>query len=160
MAIGLWDTRRAFEDQPTTWEGIKQWWAGRPRFTPQHNVLAASAMAVGIAGMSARMRVTAGPNAPLEHRLAILENAQAALFDEVVKLNDETTKKIAEMSNLMALERSERQEADKGLRMQLKKAVAEGLPLGRLGAVCFFIGIIAASASQEIASWLGGGACR
>ncbi len=27
VGIGLWDTRRAFEDQPTTWEGIKQWWA-------------------------------------------------------------------------------------------------------------------------------------
>src|SRR6266436_8423317 len=26
VVLGLRDTRRAFEDQPTTWQSIKQWW--------------------------------------------------------------------------------------------------------------------------------------
>jgi hypothetical protein len=160
VGIGLWDTRRAFEDQPTTWEGIKQWWAGRPRFRPRHITLEAMGAAMGVAGMSARARVTAGPNAPLEHRVALLEREHAALFDEVGKLSEETKQKIGELSNAMAVERSERQEADKSVKEQLKKAVTGGLPLGRVGAVSFFIGIVAASASPEIASWFGGGACQ
>jgi len=115
---------------------------------------------MGIGGMSARARVTAGPNASLEHRVALLEREHAALFDKVGKLSEETRQKIGELLNAMDLERSERQEADKGVKEQLKKAVAEGLPLGRVGAVCFFVGIIAASASPEIASWFGGGTCQ
>jgi hypothetical protein len=117
-------------------------------------------MAVATAGASARMRVTAGPNASLEHRVAVLERELAALFDEVGKLSGDANRKIGELSNAITLERSERQEADKRVKEQLKKAVAEGLPLGRVGAVCFFIGIVAASASLEIASWFGGGACQ
>jgi hypothetical protein len=160
VGIGLRDTRRAFEDQPTTWQGIKQWWAGRPRFRPQHITLEARGAAMGVGGMSARARVIAGPNASLEQRMAVLEREHAALFDEVGKLSEETKQKIGELSNTINVERSERQEADKGVKEQLKKAVAEGLPLGRVGAVCFFIGIIAASASPEIASWFGGGTCQ
>ena len=115
---------------------------------------------MGVAGMSARASVTAGPNASLEHRVAVLERGQAALFDEVGKLSEETKHKIGELSNAMAVECSERQEADRGVKKQMEKAVAQGLPLGRVGAVCFFIGIIAASASPEIASWFGGGTCQ
>ena len=115
---------------------------------------------MGVAGMSARARVAAGPNASLEHRVTILEREHALLFDEVGKLSEKTKQKLEELSNAITVEGRERQEADKGVKEQLKKAVAEGLPLGRVGAVCFFIGIIAASASPEIASWFGGGACQ
>ena len=110
--------------------------------------------------MSARASVTAGPNASFEQRVEILERGHAALFDEVGKLSGEVREKIGALSNQMDLERSERQEADKGVKEQLKKAVAEGLPLGRVGAGCFFIGIVAASASPEIASWFGRGSCQ
>jgi hypothetical protein len=36
LAVGLRDTRRAFDDQPTAWQAIKQWWTGRPRLRPKH----------------------------------------------------------------------------------------------------------------------------
>lgn len=159
VGIGLRDTRRAFNDQPTTWEGIKQWWTGRPRFGPRHHSLEASSGIILSAGMSARASVTAGPDASLEQRLEILEREHAALRDEVGKLSGETTQKIGELSNAIALERSQRQEADQAVIKQSEKAVAEGLPLARVGAVCFFVGIIAASASPEIASWFGGHTC-
>jgi hypothetical protein len=159
VSIGLRDTRRAFEDQPTTWEGIKQWWTDRPKFPLHHVAFEARGVAVAAAVASARMRVTAGPNASLEHRVAVLEREHAALFDEVGKLTGDADRKIGELSNAIALERSDRQEADKAIKQQLKRAVAGGLPLGWVGAVCFFIGIIAASASPEIASWFGRGSC-
>jgi len=90
----------------------------------------------------------------------VLERDHAALRDEVGKLSGETKQKIGELSNAISLERGQRQEADHAVTKQLKKAVAEGLPLARVGAVCFFVGIIAASASSEIASWFGRGACQ
>jgi hypothetical protein len=160
MGIGLRDTRLAFEDQPTTWEGIKLWWAGRPRFKPQHLALEARGTMMAMGGMSAHANVTTGPSATLEQRVATLEREHAALSDEVGKLGKEIQQKVAELSNAMAVERSERQQADKGFKQQLKKAIAEGLPLARVGAICFFIGIIAASISPEMASWFGEGACH
>jgi hypothetical protein len=160
VGIGLRDTRQAFEDQPTTWQAIYQWWVGRPSFRPRHITLEAKGAALSVGGMSARASVAAGLNASLEHRVEVLERGHAALFDEVGKLSGEIREKIGELSNAMDLERGERQEADKGVKEQLKKAVAGGLPLGRVGAGCFFIGIIAASASPEVASWFGGGSCQ
>ena len=103
VGIGLRDTRRAFNDQPTTWEGIKQWWTGRPRFGPRHHSLEASSGIILSAGMSARASVTAGPDASLEQRLEILEREHAALRDEVGKLSGETTQKIGELSNAIAV---------------------------------------------------------
>jgi hypothetical protein len=61
VGIGLRDTRSAFNDQPTTWEGIKQWWTGRPRFGPRHYALEARSGIMLTAGMSAGASVTAGP---------------------------------------------------------------------------------------------------
>jgi hypothetical protein len=110
---------------------------------------------MGMAGMTALGFVSPGPNPSLESRVALLEREHAALFDKVGRLSDETKRKIDELSNVMAVERSERQQADKRVNEQMKKAVAEGLPLGRVGAFCFFLGIIAASVSPEMASWFG-----
>jgi hypothetical protein len=160
LGVGLRDTRRAFDDQPTTWQGFKQWWSGRPRFRPQSVTLNASAALIGIDGMSARATVSPGPNASLEDRVTILERKHVALFDEVGKLSEQTKQEISELSNALTVERSERHEADRAIKQQLKKAVAEGLPLGRLGVICFFFGIIAAGASPEMALWLGGGTCQ
>jgi hypothetical protein len=155
VGIGLRDTR--FEDQPTTWESIKQFWAGRPVFRPRHVQLEAQSILVASGGLSApRLSVTAGTDASLEHRVAALEREHAALFAEVGKLNQETKQKLGELSGAFALERSERQGADKDLKEQLRKAVAGGLPLGRVGAIFFFIGILASSISPEIA----GGVCQ
>lgn len=116
-------------------------------------------MAAG--GLSApRLRIGADPNAPLDQRVAALEREHAELFDAVGKLSDETKQKIGELTNAIALERSDRQEGDKEVKQQMKKAVAEGLPLAWVGTSCLFAGIVAASLSPEIASWLGGGACK
>jgi hypothetical protein len=159
LAVGLRDTRRAFEDQPTIWQGIKQWWAGRPRLILKPDRLAASDLTTGSVSGTARLREVPGPNSSLDDRVAILERGHAALFDEVGKLTEETKNKINDLSRVISVERNERQEGDRSIKEQLKKAVAEGLPLGRLGAICFFIGIFSASASPEIASWFRGGAC-
>jgi hypothetical protein len=160
VGVGLRDTRRAFEDQPTTWQAIKRWWSGRPPFGPQHHVLHAAGIAAGTSFGSSRARVSPGPNTPLEQRVTMLEQQYTSLFDEVGTLTAETKKKTDEISNALDEERTERQQADKWTKDQLKRAVAEGIPLGRLGVIFFLIGITAGTASLEIASIFGAGACQ
>jgi len=159
IGVGLRDTRRAFNDQPTTLQAIRQWWAGRPRLSPKHVALEARALAIATAAGSARASVSAGPSATLEHRVEVLERAHAALFDEVGKLSAEIRQKIGELSDAITTERGERQQAERSISEQLKKAIAEGLPLARVGAICFFAGIACGSASAELAELLGSGAC-
>jgi hypothetical protein len=160
VAIGLRDTRRAFEDQPTTWEGIKRWWSRRPKFGPRHHVVAVGAGSIGLSGGSARARVSSGPATPIDQRVALLEEQYAKLFDEVGTLSGETKKRDDELAKALKEETGERQKADVGIKDQLRKAVAEGIPLGRVGAIFFLFGIAAGTASPEIASLFGGNACQ
>lgn len=159
VAVGLRDTRRAFEDQPTTWQAIRAWWLGRPRFGPRNIVLEAAGLTVGVSGGSARMRVSPGPNTPLERRVEMLQEQYALLFDEVGALANETKKRDDELSNALKAESDQRQKGDARTKDQLKRAVAQGIPLGRVGAILFFLGIIAGTASLEIAKLFGAGAC-
>ena len=158
--IGLRDTRRAFEDQPTTWEAIKLFFSKRPTFGPKNYGLQPTGVAVGISIGSPRLRVSAGPNPSLEQRVAILEKQYVALFDEVGTLTAETRKKTDEISSSQEAERAERQEADIRATEQMKRAIAEGIPLAGVGVVFFLIGITAGTISLEIASIFGAGACQ
>ncbi len=155
VLVGLWDTRRAFENQPTTWGRIKQWWTGRPRFGPQHRVLQAQAALFGDSVASARVRQGHGPNMPLDGRIALLEQQYASLFDEVGALSAETKKGIDDLTKALGSERSERAAGDKSTKDQLKKAVAEGVPLEVLGSLFFMLGTVAGTASPEIAVLFG-----
>jgi len=159
VVIGLRDTRRAFDDQPTTWESIKLWWAGRPRFGPQHDVVAVAAGSLGLAGGSVRARVSPGPNTPLERRVVLLEQQYANLYDEVGKLGEEAKRTADEFSKALDMERAERQQADQNTKDQLKNAVAEGIPLERVGGISIATGMVAATASAELVSLFGAGPC-
>jgi hypothetical protein len=159
VAVGLRDTRRAFNDQPTTWQAIRQWWWGRPRFAPKGTVLAAAAHSFGISSMSAELTLSVAPGTPLERRVEILEEQHAQLSKDVRTLRDETKKRDDELSNALKAESDERRKEDASTKDQLKRAVAQGIPLGRVGAIFFFFGIIAGTASLEIAHLFGAGAC-
>jgi len=145
VGIGLRDTRQAFNDLPTTLGAIKQWWFGRPRFRPQHHVIQAAAGSFATSFGAARTHVSIGPNTPLEHRMTILEQQYVSLFDEVGTLSTEMKKRTDELSNALEVERSERQRADNTTHDQLRKAVAEGIPLGSVGVILFLLGIAAGS---------------
>lgn len=160
VAVGLRDTRRAFSDLPTTWKSIKQFWARRPRFGPHNRIVGASGIVVGSSSISARGTVRPGPNATLEERIRKLQEQYERLFDEVGALTNETRSKYKELTTALKTERNERTSADLRNRDQLKKAVAEGIPLEVIGVVFFLLGITAATASPEIASWFGSGACN
>jgi hypothetical protein len=90
----------------------------------------------------------------------MLEQQYVALFDELGTLTGETKTKIDELSNSLVAERAERQQADVQAKEQLKRAVAGGIPLARVGVIVLLIGIAAGTASPEIASKFGAGACQ
>jgi hypothetical protein len=159
VVLGLRDARRAFEDQPTTWQSIKQWWAGRPRFGPRHHVLSAAGISLGISSGAARARVSPGRDASLDQRVKLLEQQYASLSDEVDTLSAETKQRTDELSKALEAERREREDSDNRAKEQLRTAIAEGIPLEFLGAVFVLFGIVADSASPEIASLFGKGAC-
>ena len=46
VAFGLWETRQAFEDQPTIFGKIKHWWSRRPTFSPTTQILQAGGAAL------------------------------------------------------------------------------------------------------------------
>jgi hypothetical protein len=80
VIVSLWGTQRAFEDL-LPWKRLKQFWSERPRFSPQHRVLSAAGMSLGISGGGARMKVDLSPDAPLEDRIKMLEQKYNSLFD-------------------------------------------------------------------------------
>ena len=123
------------------------------------NVLHAEGASFGMSTMTARARVSAGPDSPLERRVAILEQEVTSLYDELGTLSAEMKKRTDELSDSLKAERSERVQADEKTKNQLRKAVAEGIPLGVVGVIFFLFGITAGTASPEIASWFGAGAC-
>jgi len=160
VGVGLRDTRQAFDDQPTTLGAIKQWWSGRPRFGPKHTVVAAAGVSVGAFSGSARMRVGAGPNTSLDQRVTMLEQGYASLFDEVGTLSGEVKKKTDELSKALKAEQGARAQAITQTKDQLKRAVAEGIPLASVGVIFFLLGVTAGTASPEIASIFGSSACQ
>jgi hypothetical protein len=159
VALGIRDTRRAFDDSPTMWQAIKQRWDGRPRFGPKNVVLAAEGASFGTSFGSARLTVRAGPNATIEQRIDLLEQNYDRLTDELDRSNAEAKKKWDELSKALDLERKERQMANEETRRQLTKSIAEGVHLEFIGVVLFAVGMIAATASQEIVKMFGEGQC-
>jgi hypothetical protein len=160
VAFGLWETRQAFEDQPTIFGKINHWWSRRPTFGPTNITIEAAGASFGMSFGSARMRVSPGPNTPLDQRVAMLEQQYVSLSDEVGALADETKTKISELKNSLAEESTARQKADVQVREQLRQAVAEGIPLASVGVIAFLMGITAGTASSEIASFFGAASCN
>ena len=152
VAIGLSDTRNTFNERPTVWGNIKQFWAGRPTYGPRNVVMAAATLSMHVSLNPARARVSSGPNTQLTDRVKLLEQQYASLFDEVGTLSAEAKQKMEELTKAVEAECDNREQGDKTIREQIKNAVAEGIPLQLFGAVLFALGIIAGTASPEIAS--------
>jgi hypothetical protein len=142
------------------WQAVTEWLKRRPRFGVTHQILSAGTVSIGVGTMRARMRVGAGPLSSLEDRIGVLEKNYANLFDEVGALDQELTQKTAELSTNLKIESTTRVESDKKLEEKLKEAVVGVLHLDLWGVLYFVLGIIAGTASSEIASFFGAAPCK
>jgi hypothetical protein len=139
---------------------FRQWLGRFPQFPPYHHVLSPEPAALHIeGGLGPRLRVASGPTTPLDQKVALLEQQYAELFDEVGRLDQEVKKNAREIWEALKAEIAERQRAE-ALGQQLQEAVVGHLELDIAGVLYFIIGTIAATASTEIARWLGAEPCK
>ena len=75
------------------------------------------------------------------------------------RLDQEVKKNAQEILEAVRAEIAERQKAEKRLREQLEEAVVGHLELDLAGVLYFILGTIGATASTEIARWLGAAPC-
>jgi hypothetical protein len=131
----------------------------RPRFRQQNVVVSAAGTSMSMASGSMRARVVAGPLATLAQRVAILEDSHTKLFDEVGSLGNEVNRRSDELSGKLNAEAGAREVADKEIKEQLKETAIGSFHLDVWGVLFVMLGIVAGTASQEIAGWIGAGSC-
>jgi len=155
IALKLHAAQRQFPQQT-----LKRILDRRPRFRIKNTVIAVGAASMGMATMSARGRVSPGPQATLEQRLAMLEDSYTKLFDEVGSLGNEVKRRSDELTDQLHTEAAAREAADKEIKEQLKETAVGSIHLDMWGVLFVMLGIIAGTASPEIAGWIGSGLCR
>jgi hypothetical protein len=152
---------RAAHDQfqmPTTnfWQWLKRF----PRFPPQHVTLHAHDLIhPGPVFSEPRLRVSSGPGASLEQRVVLIEQQFTGLFKEIDRVDRASQESADKFSEALRVESAERKNADKGLSEQIKDVVLGHVYLDWLGVLFVLLGIIATTASTEIASLFGAGPC-
>jgi hypothetical protein len=154
VIFSLLGAQRAFEDLLPL-KRLRQLWSKRPRFSEQPRVISAAGLSAGVSGGGARMRVDLSPDAALPDRVKMLEQKFNSLFDEVGALDAQLKAAKQKFSQDLQSEQRERKRGDQNTREQLKRAIAESLVVQLFGATLLIIGIIMATASPEIASYLG-----
>ena len=131
----------------------------RPRFWQQNTVISAAGTSISMASGSMRGRAVAGSQATLEQRVAILEDSHTKLFDEVGSLGNEVKRRSDELTGKLGAEATAREAADKEIKEQQKETAVGSIHLDVWGVVFVVSGIVAGTASQEIAAWVGRGSC-
>lgn len=152
VAVGLGETRKLF-GRPTLVDVGLSWFKRFPKFKGQDYVLnaAAGAYSLGGASVSAFATSNPAPGTPLEKRVSILEEsinrAQLQIDQAHRKLEEETRSR----STAIDSERRDREAADQKVQKLLEEAAAGGLYLETMGVVWLAIGVLLATASNELA---------
>ncbi len=90
----------------------------------------------------------------------MLEDSYTKLFDEVGGLENEIRRRGDELSNKLHAEVAAREASDKRIEEQLKETAVGSLHLDAWGVLFFIFGIIAGTASPEIAAVFGAVSCK
>ncbi|PRY25367.1 hypothetical protein CLV78_102545 [Aliiruegeria haliotis] len=105
-------------------------------------------------GFRAGSKVTPGPDATLKHRIELLEGALSSLQDEVDGLTSSTNSQFSEMAReLKNVDRcAERRTLDE--KKRVSDLLVGNASLEAAGILLFFLGVVFATASPEIAKAL------
>ena len=90
----------------------------------------------------------------------LLNPFHGKLLDEVGGLEIEIRRRGDELSNKLHAEAAAREVADKRIEEQLKEAAVGSLHLDVWGVLFFILGVIAGTASPEIAAVFGAASCK
>ena len=138
---------------------LKGWWVRRPQFRVRSTVVSVAGTVMSMTTVRAEARVSLGPQATLEQRLAMLEESHTKLADKVGDLGKEVKRQADDLSSKLTAETASREAGDKRIEEQVREAAVGSLHLDVWGVLFFLFGIIAGTASQEIAAWIGAGSC-
>ena len=120
----------------------------------------ARAASLGMVSGSARGRVSPGPQATLEQRLALLEGGYNKLFDEVGSLGIDVKRRSDELSGKLYAEATAREASDKNIEAQVKETAVGSLHLDFWGVEFLILGTIVGTISQEVAAMFGAAWCK
>jgi hypothetical protein len=154
IVMRLRATQRQFPGQM-----LNLWWLGRPQFRVRNRVVSATGTVTSVATVRAEARVSLGPQATVEQRLAMLEDSHTKLADKVGDLGKEVKRQTDGLSTKLTAEAASREAGDKRIEGQVRAAAVGSLHLDAWGILFFLFGIIAGTASPEIAAWIGAGSC-
>jgi hypothetical protein len=159
----LWKARAAKKkwQSPSTLTSIRQWWQRRPPLYPINQVIGPmGANETGDDFFSASAGVSPSPGTPLKERVERLEQHDTKLFAEIGRLDQKIANIAQGFAEHLKAERAERQKADKQNEEGLKEQAVGTLHLDYAGAFYLIVGILLATASIDIAGWLGAPPCK
>ena len=154
VALGLRETRKLFGRQGLftgIWSYLTTvplpWGTGDKQV-----ILASAAISLGGATLAGHATVLPGPNTPVEERLSRLENEVARLSGEAFQIRQSIDEAGRKHRQVIDEEATRREAGDAETRKQLEEAEAGGLHLEVAGVCWIALGILLATASNEIAS--------
>jgi uncharacterized small protein (DUF1192 family) len=118
--------------------------------TPITATMRADAMAIDDADL--RLEVSAAPNAPLDRRVALLEENVKRLRNEFYAKDKENMEKLSTLTGVIEEERRLREIEARRLSNQLEEFAVGGLHLEIIGLVWLFLGVLGTSIPDEIAA--------
>ena len=154
VALGLRETRKLFRRQGLL-SFVWNYLAAVPLpWKAQHHtiVLGAGCIVLDGATSSAHMTVSPAPGTPLEDRVARLEKEAERLSVEAFQIRQSIEDAGREYRQAIKAEAEKRKAGDQKTGMQLEEAVAGGLHLEMIGVCWIALGILLATASNEIAN--------
>jgi len=156
VAVGLSKTRRLFK-RPSVAARVGMWF-GRlwSVFAPSKSTTVhLQGVAATAAAGTARVRVGAAPDAPLDRRVAVLEQNYELLQRQVDQQEAETNQRLRALRSEVQAESSARQAEDRLTTGKLEELAVGGLHLEGVGVGWLWLGVIGTSVPAEIAAWLG-----
>lgn len=156
VAFGLSQMRRLF-GRPSLAARLADWFARlasvfrRPRSVNAH-------LHAGVGGITmggkARLSCGAGPETPIERRVAILEENLNFLQQQVNEEVSDLSGRIAGLKAQMERETGERQDEDQRTARKLEEVAVGGLHLEEVGLLWLALGVVGTSVPDELAAWL------
>jgi hypothetical protein len=149
------NSRRKLFDRSSLLQLLTAWCGRFPHRNVTVSVVGAGAMAMAGAAVTAIGTVSAEKTASVLHRIDLLEQGQQQLFGLSNDLRRIIEQERAVRSAELQAERIQREKKDEENRKTLQEAAAGGLHLEVIAIVWVFLGVLLATASPEIAKFLG-----
>lgn len=153
VAIGLNEIRKCF-GQPSLLERFTAWFrqlaTAFRRPTPISVNVHEDAMA--ITGSDVRLEVNPGADAPLDRRVALLEENLKRLRNEVDAKEKKIMGELSTLTGVIDEERRSRETEARRISSQLEEFAVGGLHLEIIGLVWLFLGVLGTSIPDEIAA--------